>query len=246
MAEAFRRIGGKSFEQEVAPLQRNLQNADYYVPKHQLVAELKVLHEDKRHDPERIKAQGKIFRKLKQEGRLGLIYGRQVLNIKTIAEKDEAAVWEIFEPDRKRLRRVVEKASKQIKQTASRLGFQDPTGLLILCNNGDLSLQFWLIEKIMIRLLHDGQFRGINGLLIFSTNLPVQTHQGPLLPWIPVRVPGRIPPPPEMMRDLQAAYMTVRAKAVGSPTIAVDGSKMLKSPFDARLDDGSTPFIGDL
>lgn len=144
-------------------------NADYLFNEYNVVAELKCLEEDKIKDSNIRDKASEIYRRCLEENKAPVIvYGAAKISSEGFPEKYKKELIELY---RKPIRRVMEKANKQIRETKKYLNKKDAHGLLILANDGHTALDpnhvMWILNETFNR---DG-FSSINSILFFTVNL---------------------------------------------------------------------------
>lgn len=185
MSACVRKIGGVVLADELGPSPDFL-NADYLFRDENTVAELKCMDKDKQSDGKFV---AKILELRNDWVRRGLVppplpgkEGEVHLNS---AAMPEECLLQVLDEMKKRLRRLVEKANKQIRQTQNRLAPQ-AKGLMLLANDGDNIFEVDVVLYLLNRLFQTGRYRGINTVVYFAANRPGSAPDLPLpaLHWV--------------------------------------------------------------
>lgn len=142
-------------------------NADYIFKDQNIIGELKRLVENKNNDED---IQSKIQAKFDlwmQDGTVGPMYGSSVVDSKTLPEKCQRELIDIF---KHALQRRLLKANKQIRETAEAFGMPDAKGLVFLVNDGNFALEADAVIYLIGRILgHD--CTSINSVVYFTVNM---------------------------------------------------------------------------
>ena len=166
LANVVRSLGGVVLEDSYGT-SLPFKNSDYYFPSIGVAAELKRLVLDQESDPI---AQGKIQSKFSQwieDGTVGPVYGRVVVDSKTLPEKCQIELLDCFSGP---LRKRISKANKQLKETLDHFKPADPKGLLFIVNDGNYSLSPDIARHLIRRILgHD--YSKINSVIYMTANL---------------------------------------------------------------------------
>jgi hypothetical protein len=137
---------------------------------------------------------------------------------------------ELYERLGRRIKKVISKASGQIKGTKSRLGLSDAKGLLILVNEGNYSLESHTILFLVGRAMY-GSGSAIDQVLYLTVNMMASTPITEMnaLVWIPTVHPERQGIDPEFMEWLRKAWMQFFSDFAGTPipTITVEDPAVL-------------------
>jgi hypothetical protein len=218
---AVRAVGGEVVEDLVPAGARTFDNADYLFRRFGVVAELKCLDKNVVADLDFLAKLGRLYRKLMDEGRPPVIFGRGRVSLEQISRFDERAVLELLEPYKQRLGRVVKKANKQIEETAAYFGIQNPKGMLVLANDGERGYEFDLVCHLLFRLFKNC-YSKIKTVLYFTANLSVNVpgfHPAAQV-WAPLEIPNRPMVDQELLKVLMEAWMNHTATLTGGPVMA--------------------------
>ena len=180
--DAFvRDVGGRVLKDELGN-SPTFKNADYIFDKEQIVAELKCLEEDKLDDPKYLAQIEGMWQKWKASG---FVEGEPPETIWLDKLPTECAR-ELFFFASKALKRVVEKANSQIKETKAHLQLQDYFGLLLIANDGNFALPAETIDKMLGYVLND-KYSSIDCYVLFSVNMvtSVPGVDFPCTIWLP-------------------------------------------------------------
>jgi hypothetical protein len=141
-------------------------NADYILHTQRIIAELKCIEDDKLDD-----------RNVCQEienclERWGIPRSADIGEIERVdlSRLPHACVNELSDIKKKPLRTIVESASRQIKAMKVRLKASTYQGLLLVANDGDLSLPRPALLRFFAEVLN-GSGSGVNSFVLFSVNL---------------------------------------------------------------------------
>ncbi|HEY2584296.1 MAG TPA: hypothetical protein VGI81_00875 [Tepidisphaeraceae bacterium] len=219
---AIRRADGQVVAELLPTKSPDFDNADYVFLNHGVIAELKCLTKNVVLDPDFTAKLGKLYAKLMRERRAPVVFGRVRVSLEQIARFDERAAFEFLEPYKKRLAKVLEKANTQIKETARHFQIQQPKGLLVLANDGDMGLELDLLLHLLSRLLRD-RYRSINAVLYFTANADLAVNVPdfqPSLVWMPLGIPGRTSVDESLLTRLRDAWFTHVAALTGGGILA--------------------------
>lgn len=157
-------------------------NADYIFRGQNVIGELKRLVDDKSKDED---IQAKIQTKFDawmQDGTIGPIYGRVVVDSKSLPERCQRELLDVFRPA---LQRRILKANKQIRETAHALGVPEAKGLLFIVNDGNYALESDAAVYLIGRILGK-DCSSINSVVYLTVNMgassPVTDKQ--VLVWV--------------------------------------------------------------
>lgn len=217
---AIRAAGGEVVSDLLPTKTPPFENADYLFRGVGVVAELKCLDNDTVGDAGFLTKLSSLYRELMQQGRAPLVTGRGRVSLEQIAKIDERAALEFLEPYKQRLARVVKKANKQIEETSSYFGIQNPKGLLLLANDGEKSFEFDLILHLLGRLFKNC-YRSINTVLYFTVNLSARVpgfHPAASL-WAPLEVADRPRVDERLIANLTHAWMNHISTLTGGPVL---------------------------
>jgi len=183
------RMGGRVLDHELGA-DRKFQNADFYFPQANVVAELKSLEEDMFSRPEFMVRVAAQYKQWVQKGWAApMPRGGQVYTRSLRAECQQ----EFFMLLRDRLcSSVLRQANRQIRETKSHLMVPDAKGILILVNEGNAGLR----PGMLIQLIEEacrGRFTSLDQALFCTINLT--THGGRVEDsriWAPIPLPARM------------------------------------------------------
>lgn len=166
LANVVRSMGGLVLEDSYGT-SLPFKNSDYYFPSIGVAAELKRLVLDQESDP---LAQGKIqakFRQWIEDGTIGPVYGKVVVDSKTLPEKCQIELLDCFSGP---LRKRISKANKQLKETLDHFNPTEPKGLLFIVNDGNYSLSPDIARHLIRRILGN-DYSKINSVVYMTANL---------------------------------------------------------------------------
>jgi len=219
-ATCVRKIGGEVLADRFGP-NPVFENADYAFAQDGVIAELKRLECDTRTKPTFKQRVSALHAQWIREGKVPpLPYGS--FSTKNLPRECAVQIENILT---ERLRRVVEKANSQIKQTKEVLRLPDAKGLLLLANDGDMIFELDGVLHFLHRVLH-GKYRQINQVVYFTVNYTVT---GPRIPtpariWMPLVIndapePDRPSIDKVFMDKLMAGWFNRQATILGMPVI---------------------------
>jgi hypothetical protein len=219
-AKVVRKIGGELIDDLLSSDSRRPENADYLFRTYNVVAELKCLQKNSILDPDFLDKLGRLYGKLMREGRAPIVRGFGTVSLQQMAKWDERAVYEFIEPYKKRLGRIMHKANSQIEKTAKHFGVQNPRGLLLLANEGDLAYELGLLQPLLT--IPRPQNSAINSVLYFTENVTVNVpgYHPAASVWMPMTMHGRAAVDPALLGRLRDAWMNRVATLRGKPIIA--------------------------
>lgn len=165
-SNVVRTFGGEVLE-DTFGTSLEFSNADYIFRDQNVIGELKRLVDDKSTDEDvQAKIQAK-FDSWMRDGTIGPIYGRNMINSRSLPERCQRELMDVFKPA---LQRRILKANKQIRETASALGMSEAKGLLFIANDGNYALEadaaIYLINRIL-----GISCRSINSVVYFTANM---------------------------------------------------------------------------
>jgi hypothetical protein len=142
-------------------------NADYYFENEGIVAELKRLELNQEEDPNtQDKIQAK-FNEWIESGVIGPVYGTVKINSKILPERCQIELLDLFASP---LRKRIQKANKQIKETIEHFNPKDPKGLLFLVNDGNYTFEADIARHLIKRTLGN-EFKSINSVVYLTVNM---------------------------------------------------------------------------
>lgn len=166
------KIGGR-LVRELVGESPNFNDADYLFDGYGIVAELKILAEDKMHDPRIREKMTKIYREASARGDAEVIvYGESMITAGDLSPEYARKLGEVY---RAPIQRAIKKANRQIKQTKEHLKRKLHHGLLILVNDVHTALEPQHIQWILGTTFRDREYSSIDSILYFTANLTA-TH----------------------------------------------------------------------
>ncbi len=159
----------------IAPLitRQGVKNADYLFRKAQIVAEHKILETDFAQTPETLARVDAVFAKYTDED---------------IKDLSHPVFRDLFGVLRVPLKRIIEKANKQIKEAKLELELKDHRGIIFLVNDSFRSAPPALVREIVSSILREKErYRSVDGV-VYLTNHYVEVAESPLasLLWSPI------------------------------------------------------------
>jgi hypothetical protein len=150
-------------------------NADYLFRKENVVAELKVLTEDKLHDPEMQKKFGELFQSWIARGVIPPQKIPPFINSKDYLVPCQKEIYDIWSPP---VEQQLKKANLQIRETKKRLGMESAKGLLLIANDGNFALPPLVLIHILFKATKT-KFHSIDTFVFFTVNLYSQVKESP-------------------------------------------------------------------
>ena len=233
-AECVRAAGGQIVD-EILPEPRGFKNADYLFRDERVVAELKCLEKDV---VKTVEFNDKVLTLCRDWERDGLFRppgaGPFVLKVH---ELPEACARSFLELIKKPLESVVKKANRQIRETRDHFGMPEAKGLLLLANDGNLSLELDVVVWLLNRILAN-QFSCIHSVIYFTANFPASVPNIPMpaMQWLPAIIPKREPVDKALEHRIRDAWFNRHATLLGHPIVTFN-----MKPSDELL--GRTRFI---
>lgn len=190
-------------------------NADYVFHDYKLVAELKCLERDNLNEP----ATQVKFRRLWINWRQrGLTSGPvpRTINSRFLPEICQT---EMYRVTGRPIRRRIQKANKQIRDTKAALGLPDYRGVLFIANDGNFMFPpAATIHAVQLSLQRD--FREIRHFVFFTANmyLAMKGKDRPVLCWISFDMDNNKSGPAEQLyEDLHTRWMRRHCEVTGIP-----------------------------
>ncbi len=158
------------------------ENADYVFPDQEIVAELKCLKVNKLNDPTYM---GKIADLWQRWRNSGFVTGDTPETI-LLNELPPQCASELVSVTSRPLKRVIEKANRQIRETKATLNLPSYKGLLLLANDGNFALPPNTLHQLVGEVLTDS-YTSINCFVLFSVNMIAQVPkvEFPCRVWMP-------------------------------------------------------------
>ena len=100
-------------------------------------------------------------------GIIGPVYGTVKIDSKTLPERCQIELLDLFTPP---LRKRIQKANKQIKETIEYFNPEKPKGLLFLVNDGNYTLEADIARHLIKRTLGT-EFKNINSVVYLTVNM---------------------------------------------------------------------------
>jgi hypothetical protein len=150
-------------------------NADYLFRKDNVVAELKILTENKLHDPEMQKKFGELFQSWIERGIIPPQKMPQFINTKDYPVPCQKEIYDIWSPP---VEHQLKKANLQIRETKKRLGTESTKGLLLIANDGNLALPPLVLLHILFKSIKS-KFHSIDTFVFFTVNLYSRIKENP-------------------------------------------------------------------
>jgi hypothetical protein len=231
-ADFVRAFGGEVLE-DTYGTSLAYSNDDYIFRDSNVIGELKRLVDNKSKDED---VQAKIQAKFDawvQDGTVGPIYGRVVVESKSLPERCQRELLDVFRPA---LRRRILKANKQIRETASALGMPEAKGLLFIVNDGNYALEADAAVYLIGRILGN-ECSSINSVVYLTVNMvassPVTDKQ--VFVWVHTNRRGIINPvDSNFVMDLFASWRVHLEKLRNEPieTILLENQNLERIRYD--------------
>jgi hypothetical protein len=173
-------IGGELVS-ELISANPDFENADYLFRSSRVVVELKSLQEDFA-VPERL--QNKIAKLWEKWFAEGSVKFGDIFRADELPREKRRLIEKLYsEP----IRRVLKKANRQLRNTADKLGVNNPRNLLLIANDGLYSLEPEFIIRTIARLLQR-EFSSIHGFVYFTVNryVDIPTDENARQLWVPL------------------------------------------------------------
>ena len=196
-------------------------NADYLFANEHVVAELKCLKDNKLEDPVQMGRMEQLWASWRSRGMVAGDIPETIQGGTIPLECNQ----ELFSLCSKPLKRVLEKANKQIRQTKRALNLMNHHGLLLLANDGNFALPPTTLVAIVAKLL-EHRYSEIEDFVVFSANMISSTPGGdpPCYLWISGSTSKGPKVPVEFVDQLGLAWkahhestLGVTLKAYGDP-----------------------------
>jgi len=195
----------------------SFENADYVFHRHRLVAELKCLEENKADD---IQTQKK-FRRLWIAWRQRKLVSGAVPRSYNSRDLPAICQPEFLAVMGKPIRRRVQKANKQVRETKFALGLPEYKGVLFIVNDGNFMFPpAATIHAVQLALQRD--FREIRHFVFFTANMyaAVKGVAQPVLCWISFDMDNNKTEPAEALYDeLRARWVRRHVDVTGIPAV---------------------------
>lgn len=192
-------------------------NADYIFHDHRLVAKLKCLEENKADDV----GTQKKFRRLWIAWRQRELVSGPIPRRYNTRDLPEICQTEFLAVMAKPIRRRVQKANKQVRETKIALGLSDYKGILFIVNDGNFMFPpAATIHAVQLALQRD--FREIRHFVFFTANMyaAVKGVKQPVLCWISFDMDNNKTGPAETLYDeLRARWVRRHAEITGIPAV---------------------------
>lgn len=237
LATCVNAIGGEVLDEVL--VNPTFNNADYWFPEHNVVAELKRLSENiLEKDGYKKKVTEMYWRWVREELIPKPIGNKIKFSTRNIPKK---CAYEYVELFKKRLESsTVRKANTQIKETKKHFNAPTAKGLLLLANDGNLGFTPDMVAHLLARMLKNS-YSSINSIIYFSANHPV-SQPGIEMPshfWIDAFVQEREQVPKELREKLQTEWMRNYSGLIEGPLYevqmpnkaeAIDAIRFTKKP----------------
>jgi len=232
LATCVEAVGGQVLDRMLGSV-RPFKNADYYFPKDQVVAELKVLSEDILQKEDFVRATSDLHARWVREGKVERgPPGRRLLRARDLPEECAREWLGLL---RSRLESsTIKNANKQIRDTKKHLHVPDAVGLLIIANDGNFAFK----PDVLFHLLDNSlkaRYRSIDALIFFTANepltLPGFEHEGANL-WANLVVPGRRSLPESFSCRLGSEWYRLYSKLISGTVYEVHPERPTPEEWD--------------
>lgn len=207
------RMAGGVRVKEIVGASPSFRNADYLFESDGVVGEHKSLQKDFLTDEATEEKICELYNKWFQEGKVGLAYGRVIIRTDQLPSDCALELISLF---KKRLRRRLAKANKQIALVKERLGYSDALGILFLSNEGNFTLDPAMTANLLYHSLKS-DFSHIDHVILLSANLTVSVPGSSIthFPFFSVRLTNRRMPPEKFLNRLGICWNEVLRNATG-------------------------------
>lgn len=223
-------LGGEVVENLLSGVHQLPMNADYFLFQRAVVAELKCLEKNYFDAPE---VNDKLTKLANGWVRDGLLLPEQIVDGRfstdALPERCALQTMEVFA---KPLREAVTYANNQLKATKRYFGVPDAKGLLILANEGNLSLNPNLTVHMLARLFRD-RFSAVESFIYFTPHIDVAvpTIDRPSRIWLSGSTrDGAVGVPPQLLKRIQEGWVQFLQTTAFGPieTIHVSDEALLR------------------
>lgn len=167
MNRFVRKFGGKTVSDVIATNNPTFANADYIFEKENIIAELKCLTEDKSNDSKQKARISALFERYVRSGRMPYFAGLRVIQSKDCPTDLQKELYRIFA---RPIRRQLDKANQQIRETRKFLKMENAHGLVLLANDGNYRLEpAQLVHCVELAL--GNRFSAIDTVVVFTVNM---------------------------------------------------------------------------
>lgn len=187
-------------------------NADYVFHDQKIIAELKCLREDKSNDTSTQSRLRRLWIKWRQKG---IVRGSVPARIDSRG-LSAACQTEMYRELGKPLKRRIQKANKQIRETKIALELPDYRGVLFIANNGNFLFgPAAMIHCIQMALQRE--FREIRNFVFFTANMHsvMKGVDRPVLFWIPFDMQSDAAIPEKFFRTLYEKWISRHIEVTG-------------------------------
>jgi hypothetical protein len=143
------------------------ENADYLFRKENVVAELKCLEKDILEQDDSQSKIDALYEKWMRKGLVGVVAGTVTINSATLPMECQRELYSFI---KKPIKRAIEKANRQIKQTKAHFNRPNAAGLLFLANDGNYSLESGHIIDIARDIL-SRHYSSIDAFVYLTVNM---------------------------------------------------------------------------
>jgi hypothetical protein len=172
--DEFVRQSGNVVIRETIAKSPTFQNADYFFPEDNIIAELKCLEQDKFNDPRTQEKLGRLWIKWRQRGDVS---GRipEIIHSKNLPDRCQKDMYRVYSNP---IRHRIKKANRQIRETKKAMNLPDARGLLLIANDGNLALDPAAMVHILFESVRNN-FSEIDNFVFFTANLFVRLSNPP-------------------------------------------------------------------
>lgn len=214
-SRCVRDLGGQVLGEALE--QPTFANADYWFPEHGVVAKLKCLEVDVSSGAEFKEEASRLYASWIQKGLVPpTTASRVTFNLRNIPQ---ICAYEYLEVIKKRFESsTIRKANRQLRETKEFLGAQDARGLLVLANDGNLTMKPDLVAHLLARIVKD-KHTSIDTIIYFAPNHEVKApiERGTAHFWIHAVVSSRNQVPYRLCAALEEKWMSRVAALTGLP-----------------------------
>jgi hypothetical protein len=202
------------------------ENADFFFPSANVIAELKCLDEDKINDDKIINKASDLYIEELNKGRApSIVFGTVNMTTRGFSAEFTEKIAALYQIP---IERQVRKAERQIAVTKQALSCMDAGGLLMVANNNHSALDPWHACCLVGAIMKKPEFLSINSAVLFAGKL------GAVLPgreeridyWIEFHRLGAEPITPNFLTDLRVAWFQHLGNLFGTDIATIGPSDL--------------------
>ncbi|KOO13207.1 hypothetical protein AKJ18_19785 [Vibrio xuii] len=178
-------VEGQRIDDELPP-EVNFNNADYVIHFAEHLIELKCLEDNQFQNRAFVR---NVFNRLQEhwsyldseeaKGKVPEIRARETLDKFTV--ELENAMYA-------RIKKIITKANKQLRETKNYLGYENYSGTIWIVNENNIALSVKSLVNLVSRVLNGGSYSNIQSVVLSNVNMHVASRSlnSPCLYWIPI------------------------------------------------------------